>query len=54
MHLRKATGDLDRTAGSNSVETMIKDGVIVEEEGTMTKAMNSWDKDASHAAERNP
>ena len=85
MHLRKATGDLDKAdcnmymneiipfsheeageatfeekdrgsnnASSNSAETMIKDGVIVEEGETVTNATNSWDTDTSYAAERNP
>ena len=41
-------------ASSSSAETMIKDGVIVIEEETVTNATNSWDIDTPYAAERNP
>ena len=85
MHLRRATGDLDKAdcnmyvneiipfsheeageatfeekdrgsnnASSSSAETMIKDGVIVEEEEAVGNATNSPGTDTSYTAERNP
>ena len=41
-------------ARSCSAETMIKDGIIVEEEETMANATKSSDTDTSYAVERNP
>ena len=43
-----------KIASSTSAETMIKDGVIVEEEETVTNATNSSNTDTSYATERNP
>ena len=43
-----------KIASTSSAKIMIKDGVIVEEEETMSNATNSSDADTSFAAERNP